>query len=112
MGSKESGHDCRYFPEPDLPVLVASDGWREDARARLPELPWTREERLIADYVLPPYDAAVLTEERDLSDYFEELARQVPPKTASNWLMTEGLRHMKENGWDLAALRKPITVAR
>ena len=110
MRSKEFAHDYRYFPEPDLPTLVTSDAWRADARVRLPELPWVREERLIADYALPPYDAAVLTEERDLSDYFEELARGVPPKTASNWLMTEGLRHMKENGWDVEGwrLRMPV----
>jgi aspartyl-tRNA(Asn)/glutamyl-tRNA(Gln) amidotransferase subunit B len=53
----------------------------------------------------------VLTEERNLSDYFEELARRVPPKTASNWLMTEGLRHMKENGWDSEGWRTRIPVA-
>jgi aspartyl-tRNA(Asn)/glutamyl-tRNA(Gln) amidotransferase subunit B len=111
MRSKEFAHDYRYFPEPDLPVLVAPEAWQADARAALPELPWAREERLIADYALPPYDAAVLTEERDFSDYFEELARRVPPKTASNWLMTEGLRHMKENGWDTGGWRSRMPVA-
>jgi aspartyl-tRNA(Asn)/glutamyl-tRNA(Gln) amidotransferase subunit B len=111
MRSKEFAHDYRYFPEPDLPVLVVGDEWRAGAKARLPELPWTREERLVADYALPPYDAAVLTEERDLSDYFEALARMVPPKTASNWVMTEVLRHMKDNGWDVAAWRTRVPVA-
>ncbi|MFI5369971.1 MAG: Asp-tRNA(Asn)/Glu-tRNA(Gln) amidotransferase subunit GatB [Candidatus Eisenbacteria bacterium] len=97
MRSKEEAHDYRYFPEPDLPVLVVSRGWIEEARTRLPEPPWVREERLATQYGLPIYDALVLTEQRELADYFEEVVRLgADPKKASNWVMTEVLRHTKD----------------
>jgi len=102
MRSKESAHDYRYFPEPDLPVLAVSPAWVEDARSRLPELPWVREERLIAEHGLPVYDAAVLTEQREASDYFEAVAARVDAKLASNWVMTEVLRVLRERGWSFA----------
>jgi aspartyl-tRNA(Asn)/glutamyl-tRNA(Gln) amidotransferase subunit B len=86
--------------------------WSDATRAALPELPWTREERLVADHALPAYDAGVLTEERALSDYFEELAGRVPAKAASNWVMTEVLRHVKESGWDTATWRARVPADR
>jgi aspartyl-tRNA(Asn)/glutamyl-tRNA(Gln) amidotransferase subunit B len=112
MRSKEQAHDYRYFPEPDLPLLRVDAASLDAERAGLPELPWTREERLVADHALPAYDAGVLTEERALSDYFEELAARVPAKTASNWVMTEVLRHEKERGWDTAAWRARVPADR
>ena len=109
MRTKEHAHDYRYFPEPDLPVLNVSDEWIAQARARLPELPWDRERRLIEQYGLPPYDAAVLMEQREIADYFEACAG-TEPKLASNWIMTEVLRALKERDWTLAewAARVPV----
>jgi len=112
MRSKEHAHDYRYFPEPDLPLLRVAPASRDAARAALPELPWVREQRLVADHALPAYDAGVLTEERALSDYFEELAGRVPAKAASNWVMTEVLRHVKERGWDIADWRARVPADR
>src|SRR5439155_13412825 len=100
MRSKEHAHDYRYFPEPDLPALVVEEAWIQDARARMPELPWDRERRLIAQYGLPAYDVGVLTEQRELADYFEAAAG-AEPKLASNWIMTEVLRIVKERGVSL-----------
>jgi aspartyl-tRNA(Asn)/glutamyl-tRNA(Gln) amidotransferase subunit B len=99
MRSKEEAHDYRYFPEPDLPPLLV-DRERQDAiRARLPELPDARRQRLVAEYGLPEYDAALLTQARELADYFEQTARAAGnPKAASNWIMGEILRVMKERG--------------
>jgi len=102
MRTKEDAHDYRYFPEPDLPVLRLEAGRLDAARAALPELPWAREERFASAYGLPGYDAAVLTEARDLSDYFEACAREADAKLASNWIMVEVLRVLKERGWSLA----------
>jgi aspartyl-tRNA(Asn)/glutamyl-tRNA(Gln) amidotransferase subunit B len=102
MRSKEHAHDYRYFPEPDLPVLRVERAWLEEARAGLPELPWVREARLAAAHGLPPYDAAVLTEQRELADYFEVCARGAEAKLVSNWIMTEVLRVLKERGLGLA----------
>ncbi|MDH4067271.1 MAG: Asp-tRNA(Asn)/Glu-tRNA(Gln) amidotransferase subunit GatB, partial [Acidobacteriota bacterium] len=99
MRSKEEAHDYRYFPEPDLPPLVVEQSRLDDLRARLPELPEARATRFQHQYGLPAYDADLLTETRDLADYFEATATAAGhPKAASNWVMGEVLRTMKERG--------------
>jgi aspartyl-tRNA(Asn)/glutamyl-tRNA(Gln) amidotransferase subunit B len=99
MRSKEEAHDYRYFPEPDLPPLVVRPEWLDEVRRSLPELPAGRRARLVADYGLPEYDAGVLTFTREVADYFEAVARESGnPKAASNWVMTEVLRKLKDTG--------------
>jgi aspartyl-tRNA(Asn)/glutamyl-tRNA(Gln) amidotransferase subunit B len=102
MRSKEYAHDYRYFPEPDLPVLVVDDAMLDAARASLPELPWARAARLVEQLALPEYDALVLSDQRELADYYEASARGIDAKMASNWVMTEVLRTLKERAWTLA----------
>jgi len=102
MRSKEHAHDYRYFPEPDLPLLRVDEAWLARVRGELPEMPWVRSDRLAAEYGLPAYDAGVLTEQRDLADYYESIAREGDGKLASNWVMTEVLRVRKERAWPLA----------
>ena len=99
MRSKEEAHDYRYFPEPDLLPLVV-DAARVDAvRMGMPELPAARRERFVAAYGIPEYDAGVLTQSPALADYFEQAAAAAGnPKGASNWIMGELLRVMKERG--------------
>jgi aspartyl-tRNA(Asn)/glutamyl-tRNA(Gln) amidotransferase subunit B len=104
MRSKEEAHDYRYFPEPDLPPLVVDAAWIEEARRSLPELPAERRRRFARDYGLPAYDAAVLTQERELADYFEAAAAESgDAKATSNWVMTEVLRQLKDDARPLAA---------
>jgi aspartyl-tRNA(Asn)/glutamyl-tRNA(Gln) amidotransferase subunit B len=106
MRSKEEAHDYRYFPDPDLPALVVDAGRRARLAQALPELPDARRRRFIAQYALPEYDAALLTQSRGLADYFEAAAgRSGNPKAASNWVMGEVLRTMKERAIDIAQLR-------
>ncbi len=112
MRTKESAPDYRYFPEPDLPVLVVSDARLDTARTALPELPWVRERRLIEQYGLPAYDAGVLGESRDLSDYYEAVARASDPKLASNWVMTEVMRALKERGESVEEWSRRVSAAR
>jgi aspartyl-tRNA(Asn)/glutamyl-tRNA(Gln) amidotransferase subunit B len=104
MRSKEEAHDYRYFPEPDLPPLAVGPQWIEEARRSLPELPADRRRRFAAEHGLPAYDAGVLTQERDVADYFEAAARESGnAKAASNWVMTEVLRKLKEGERGLAS---------
>ncbi len=98
MRSKEEAHDYRYFPEPDLPMLVLADGQVDRVRAALPELPQARRARFVAEYGVPAYDAGVLTQDAAIADYFEAVARSAPPKLASNWVMGEVLRIVKDEG--------------
>jgi aspartyl-tRNA(Asn)/glutamyl-tRNA(Gln) amidotransferase subunit B len=99
MRSKEEAHDYRYFPEPDLPPLVIDRARRDALAAALPELPEARCKRFVSGYGLPAYDADLLTQTRGLADYFEATARAAGnAKAASNWIMGEILRTMKERG--------------
>ncbi|MDP9121389.1 MAG: Asp-tRNA(Asn)/Glu-tRNA(Gln) amidotransferase subunit GatB [Acidobacteriota bacterium] len=98
LRSKEEAHDYRYFPEPDLPPLVLTPERVEGLRRELPELPWDRRARLARDYSLSMADARVLTQSRELADYYEAAAAARPdnPKGIANWVMTEVLRELKE----------------
>ena len=97
MRSKEEAHDYRYFPEPDLPPLVVDEARLEAVRVTMPELPDARRQRFVRDYAIPEYDAGVLTQSVQLADYFEAVVRgQASPKSASNWIMGELLRTLKE----------------
>jgi aspartyl-tRNA(Asn)/glutamyl-tRNA(Gln) amidotransferase subunit B len=110
MRSKEEAHDYRYFPEPDLPPLLVTDDRRQAIAQALPELPDERRRRFIAQYALPAYDAALLTQSRGVADYFEETARQSGnAKAASNWVMGELLRTMKERAIEIDAV--PVAPA-
>ena len=108
MRSKEEAHDYRYFPDPDLPALVVDSARREKVIAQLPELPDARRRRFIEQYALPEYDAALLTQTRGVADYFEQTAtKSGSAKAASNWVMGEVLRNMKERAIDISGI--PIT---
>jgi len=85
MRSKEDAHDYRYFPDPDLPPLVIEQRWIDQLKASLPELPDVRRARYVA-MGLTPYDAHVLTLERETAVYFEEVARGRDAKLAANWV--------------------------
>ena len=85
MRSKEDAHDYRYFPDPDLPPLVIEQAWVDELKAALPELPDARRARYTA-MGLTPYDAHVLTLEKETAAYFEVVARGRDAKLAANWV--------------------------
>ncbi|KPJ83251.1 MAG: glutamyl-tRNA amidotransferase [Gemmatimonas sp. SG8_23] len=88
MRSKEDSPDYRYFPEPDLPPLVISDGLIAATGAALPELPRARRARFRREYTLSDYDAGVLTQSAAVADYYETVARvSSDAKRAANWVM-------------------------
>lgn len=98
MRGKEEAHDYRYFPDPDLVPLIIDETWIEGVRACLPELPDAKCRRFSEQYGLPEYDAEVLTDSKNLADYFEETVRLYHnPKTVSNWIMSELLRELKRD---------------
>ena len=112
MRSKEEAHDYRYFPEPDLPPLVIEDGLLERLRAGLPELPNARRARFIESLGLSEQDAAELTRERELADYFEQtLAAGARPKPAANWILTELLSRVADARNVLGAAVSPAALA-
>jgi len=111
MRGKEEAHDYRYFPEPDLVPLIISQELIEEVRKTLPELPDAKRDRFVREYGIPVYDAEVLTTSKDLAHYFEACVEAYPqPKTASNWIMTELLRELKNSGHEIVDC--PIPPAR
>lgn len=96
MRGKEDAHDYRYFPCPDLVPVEISEKWIEEIRATLPELPDARKARFVKEYLLPEYDASILTGDKALADYFEKAAQSgAEAKKISNWIMTELMRELK-----------------
>jgi aspartyl-tRNA(Asn)/glutamyl-tRNA(Gln) amidotransferase subunit B len=88
MRSKESAHDYRYFPEPDLVPLRVSEAWMARIRGEMQELPSARRQRFIEEYALTEYNADVLTATRATSDYFEKVAAvSGDARAAANWVM-------------------------
>jgi aspartyl-tRNA(Asn)/glutamyl-tRNA(Gln) amidotransferase subunit B len=99
MRSKEEAHDYRYFPEPDLPPLAISKELIESVRQSMPELPDVRRQRLMEEYDLSYNDAAQLTSNRALADYYEQAAKSTgDPRAAANWIRSELLREMEAAG--------------
>lgn len=102
MRSKEEAHDYRYFPEPDLLVCKIEDGLVDQLKSSLPELPLARAERFQSEYKISEFDAFQLTHQKELADYFEEVvAGKVEAKNASNWVMNELTRLLKEDKLDI-----------
>lgn len=97
MRTKEDSHDYRYFPEPDLAPMVVDKEWIEKIKSTLPELPDAKRDRFISQYGIPKYDAALLTSERLIADWYEDAVRAGgQPKVVSNWMMVELMRLLNE----------------
>ena len=123
MRSKEDAHDYRYFPDPDLVSMVFTEEYLASVYDSLPELPAARRVRFIEQFGLPEYDARLLTSEKPIADYFEDVMKEIShmpdfavkatrnsardfaagraigisPKVVSNWIIGELLPLLKEN---------------
>lgn len=96
MRFKEEASEYRYFPEPDLVPVTVDQNWIENIRSNLPELPEDKKIRFMKEYKLPENHASILTNSRDLADFFEAVAEKVSDaKLAGNWILTEILRALK-----------------
>ena len=90
---KERADEYRYFPEPDLPIVEVSRERVEEIKAKLPALPDELQQRYVVDMELSVYDAGVITAERAVSQYFQDVvASGAEPKLAANWLTTDLFR--------------------
>lgn len=91
MRGKEEAHDYRYFPDPDLVPLVLDEAWVEKWRSELPELPSAKRDRFMAEYGLADYDAALITNDLSVAEYFEAAVKAYGGETkkVTNWVVGE-----------------------
>lgn len=87
MRGKENANDYRYFPDPDLLPVFLSDDYIENIRKNLPELPKVKQARYVNELGLTPYDASVLTADKETAQYFETAAQGHEAKKVANWVM-------------------------
>jgi aspartyl-tRNA(Asn)/glutamyl-tRNA(Gln) amidotransferase subunit B len=112
MRTKEDAQDYRYFPDPDLLPLVISEEQVERVRASMPELPSARYARFTTELALPAAVAAVLTSDRELSDYFEQASRGATPGLArqtAHWIA--GTTSAKLNDRGIGIAQAPVSAA-
>ncbi len=107
MRSKEDAHDYRYFPDPDLLPLNIDQKIIDDLKKSLPELPDQKKERFIKDYNLSAYEANVLVSEKEISNYYEEVAKQSDKKLAATWMMGDLFAMLNDKG--LSISQSPIS---
>lgn len=106
LRSKEDAHDYRYFPDPDLVPMIIEQEWVEEIRRSLPELPDARRERYVKEYGLPENDAVILTNTKEMADYFEDCVSAYPnPKVVSNWVMGDLLGLLNADGVEITACK-------
>ncbi|MBI4577582.1 MAG: Asp-tRNA(Asn)/Glu-tRNA(Gln) amidotransferase subunit GatB, partial [Planctomycetes bacterium] len=110
MRGKEEAHDYRYFPEPDLTPMRIGAQRVARVRAELPELPEARRRRFVERHCLSDYDAGVLTDDREVADYYEAVvAAGAQPKEAANLVTNQVLAHLGAMGG--RASRFPVPPA-
>ncbi len=97
MRSKEEAADYRYFQDPDLPLLQISQNWINEIKKQLPELPHQKFERFIKEKGLTEYEADILINDIELSNYYEKTSKLNPSKQIINWILRDVLGYLKEN---------------
>jgi aspartyl-tRNA(Asn)/glutamyl-tRNA(Gln) amidotransferase subunit B len=104
MRVKETMNDYRYFPDPDLSPVVISEEWLEQITAAMPALPQALREKFTKVYGIPVYDALVLTDTREMAQYFEDVcAKTSAYKAASNWLMGSVKSYVNDHDGNIEA---------
>ncbi|MFN3695811.1 MAG: Asp-tRNA(Asn)/Glu-tRNA(Gln) amidotransferase subunit GatB [Pseudobdellovibrio sp.] len=98
MRTKEDAQDYRYFPDPDLLPVIVTDEKLKQIKSSLPELPLIRAKRFSQKYELSMHDALILTEEKDLADFFETAGHKCSNhKAVCNWILSELLRELNDH---------------
>jgi aspartyl-tRNA(Asn)/glutamyl-tRNA(Gln) amidotransferase subunit B len=109
MRDKESAHDYRYFPDPDLPPVKLATEQIEAIRAQMPALPNVLYEKLTAEFQLPEYDAELLTAEKETAAFFLELTKYtLNAKAAANLIINKLLPWQSETNAPISSF--PVSM--
>ncbi|MFN8323057.1 MAG: Asp-tRNA(Asn)/Glu-tRNA(Gln) amidotransferase subunit GatB [Chitinophagales bacterium] len=112
--SKEHAHDYRYFPEPDLPPVYVTDEYIANVKAHMPKLPNELKQEYMNQYGLPEYDARIITEEKEMAEYFNRLLAETKNyKAASNWILGPVKNSLNEHGIEIKDFKvSPVSIAK
>ena len=106
MRDKGSADNYRYAVDVDVLPVVIKKEWIDEIRDSLPELPHQKKERFIKEYALPEYDAGVLTQSKELAQFYEETNKYAKdPKQVSNWVMGDVLRRLNDEEMEIVDLK-------
>jgi aspartyl-tRNA(Asn)/glutamyl-tRNA(Gln) amidotransferase subunit B len=95
--TKEEEQDYRYFPEPDIPMVVLGSEFVSFIKQSMPELPDKHKERFMSDYGLSDHIAKVIIGNKELADFFESaIAVYFSPKEIANWIVTDLMSFIDE----------------
>ncbi|HZA07627.1 MAG TPA: Asp-tRNA(Asn)/Glu-tRNA(Gln) amidotransferase subunit GatB [Nitrososphaeraceae archaeon] len=93
--AKETEEDYRYFPEPDIPVVILDDAFLLALKRNMPELPDKRKRRFVDYYKLSDHVSQVLIESKELADFFESAVSVYPsPKAIANWIVSDLMKFL------------------
>ena len=88
--AKEEEQDYKYFPEPDIPIILLPEKYLSSIQQKMPELPDRRRIRFVADFQLSDHVAQVLINNKDMADFFETAVQvYYSPKEIANWLVSD-----------------------
>jgi aspartyl-tRNA(Asn)/glutamyl-tRNA(Gln) amidotransferase subunit B len=111
MRSKEDAHDYRYFNEPDLQPVIVQEDYIEAVKSKMPALPNELIEKYTQQLKLSDYDANVLTENKQVALYFEDLiAHTKNYKSAANWMMGAIKSYLNDKAIEIGDF--PISAAK
>ncbi|MGE0009756.1 MAG: Asp-tRNA(Asn)/Glu-tRNA(Gln) amidotransferase subunit GatB [Candidatus Babeliales bacterium] len=105
MRSKEEAADYRYFPDPDLPLVVISPEWIARVKETMPELPEQKFERYVNKLGLSEYEATILVEDSELAQYFEQAHAVNPSRQVVNWILRDVLKLVKDGNVSLSEIK-------
>ena len=101
MRTKEDAQDYRYFPDPDLIAVEISDEWLHQIESEVPELPITRYERYLNEYGMTAMEARLLSDSFEKAELLDAAAKQVKPKAAANWILSDISKYLNDKGVSL-----------
>ncbi len=112
--SKEHAHDYRYFPEPDLPPVYVTDEYIANVKAHMPKLPNQLKLEYMEQFGLPEYDARIITDEKEMAEYFNLLLAETKNyKAASNWILGPVKNSLNEKGIEIKDFKvSPSSIAK
>ena len=101
MRTKEDAQDYRYFPDPDLIAVEIDDEWMHKIESEIPELPIARYERYLNEYGMTAMEARQISDSFAKAELLDAAAKQVKPKAAANWILSDISKYLNDKGVDL-----------